>query len=306
MAGIKLNQLARRSGWSLHGVSSVSLAAFSQDRTGKKEGPLWSRQKKMFLIFLILHVGYMMGAKHHYVYWNTTNPLFSDRNTPNLITVNEGNLPQEYDQLHLICPQDTKEHHVIYSVSRHEFMTCRVTNPRPEKVMVCNKTNPGQFRTITFRPFSPSPGGLEFRPGQEYFFISTATQRDIHRRVGGVCSSHNMKLTFKVSDNGENRFMNPNKIVIPEPPKLSFDIESSTPGSLIYDQAVPTVRSSDYIYYYSPRDLAHLKLAAKKHQLRNMRENNSLKAAKLSSGCSSSVTSLAALLAMLTIAIFRR
>merc|ERR1712179_270383 len=276
----------------------------SQDRTGKKEGPLWSRQKKMFLIFLILHVGYMMGAKHHYVYWNTTNPLFSDKNTPNLITVNEGNLPQEYDQLHLICPQDTKEHHVIYSVSRHEFMTRRVTNPRPEKVMVCNKTNPGQFRTITFRPFSPSPGGLEFRPGQEYFFISTATQRDIHRRVGGVCSSHNMKLTFKVSDNGENRFINPSAKtpgvshqreqdflktnLIPKFPQFHRNIENNNLDR-VYHDSTPTVRSSDYIYYYSPRDLLQLKMAANKHQLTNLREKKPLIAEKLSSNGSSLV-----------------
>merc|ERR1712083_617398 len=275
----------------------------SQDRTGKKERPLWSIQK-MFLILLILHVGYMMGAKHHYVYWNTTNPLFSDKNTPNLITVNEGNLPQEYDQLHLICPQDTKEHHVIYSVSRHEFMTCRVTNPRPEKVMVCNKTNPGQFRTITFRPFSPSPGGLEFRPGQEYFFISTATQRDIHRRVGGVCSSHNMKLTFKVSDNGGNQFISPSTKIpsvnnqrhqdslktnlIPKFPQFHRNIDHSNSGR-VYHDSTPTVRTSDYIYYYSPRDLLQLKMAAKKHQLTNLREKKPLIPEKLSSNSSSRV-----------------
>ena len=278
------------------------MAAFSQDRTVNKEGPLWSRQKKMFLILLILQVEYVMGAKHHYVYWNTTNPLFSDKNTPNLITVNEGNLPQEYDQLHLICPQDSKEHHVIYSVSRHEFMNCRVTNPRPEKVMVCNKTNPGQFRTITFRPFSPSPGGLEFRPGQEYFFISTATQRDIHRRVGGVCSSHNMKLTFKISDNGGNKFINP-KIpsvsnqrhqealktnLIPKFPQFHQNIENDN-SDRVYHDSTPTVRSSDYIYYYSPRDLLQLKMAAKKYQLTNLREKKPLIAEKLSSNCSSLV-----------------
>jgi len=253
----------------------------------------------MFFIILIIKTASVMSAKHHYVYWNTTNPLFSDKNNPNTITVNEGNLPQEYDQLHLICPQDNKEHHVIYSVSKHEFMTCRVTNPRPEKVMVCDKTNPGQFRTITFRPFSPSPGGLEFKPGQEYFFISTATQRDIHRRVGGACSMHNMKLTFKISENEGNNFMNPNKIVIPELPKLSFDIEFSTPGSILYDQDIPTVRSSQYIYYYSPRDLKHLKLAAKKHQLRNLRDNKIHKTAKLSSGSSTFASYNGALLGLI-------
>ena len=245
----------------------------------------------MFLILLI-HASSIICAKHHYVYWNTTNPLFSDRNTPNLVTVNEGNLPNEYDQLHLICPQNSKEHHVIYSVSRHEFITCRVTNPRPEKVMICDKSNPGQFRTITFRPFSPSPGGLEFKPGQEYYFISTSTPRDIHRRVGGACSTHNMKLTFMVSLKGTNRFQNQN--LIPKYPQYHPTIASPSAedaGGSVYHQASPTVRSSDYIYYYSPRDLLQLRLAAKKHQLTNLRENKTLRAAKLSSSCSATVLS---------------
>jgi len=258
--------------------------------------------RNIFLIILV-QASSVICAKHHYVYWNTTNPLFSDRNTPNQITVNEGNLPQEYDQLHLICPKDSKEHHVIYSVTRHEFITCRVTNPRPEKVMICDKSNPGQFRTITFRPFSPSPGGLEFKPGQEYYFISTSTPRDIHRRAGGACSTNNMKLTFTVSADGLSRFQSlvkPNRNLIPKYPKNHPDITPEATASSVYHQPSPTIRSSDYIYYYSPRDLLQLKLAAKKHQLRNMRENNSLRAAKLSSGCSSRVPGIAASLLVLT------
>eukprot|EP00092_Neocalanus_flemingeri_P038374 GFUD01041777.1.p1 GENE.GFUD01041777.1~~GFUD01041777.1.p1 ORF type:complete len:270 (+),score=77.77 GFUD01041777.1:117-926(+) len=257
----------------------------------------------MFLLLLI-QVSSVMCTKHHYVYWNTTNPLFSDKNIPNLISVNEGNLPQEYDQLHLICPQDSKEHHVIYSVSKHEFITCRVTNPRPEKVMICDRSNPGQFRTITFRPFSPSPGGLEFKPGQNYYFISTSTPRDIHRRVGGACSTHNMKLTFMVSGDGRRtRLHNPvnhNRNLIPKFPQYHPNIESSNPeappGRVFHQPlSTPTVRSSDYIYYYSPRDLLQLKLAAKKHQLTNLTENKT-RAEKLSSSSSSLTLSTALVL----------
>ena len=137
-------------------------------------------------------------TKTHMVYWNSTNPIFRIDNTDHIVDVNEGNLPWEYDQLNIICPQNSLEQHVIYSVSQDEFESCRVTNPRPKIVAICNKPEEFQYFTITFRNFSPTPGGLEFRPGQNYYLISTSTRRDLHRRVGGFCSSHNMKVMFKV------------------------------------------------------------------------------------------------------------
>uniref|UniRef100_T1JC50 Ephrin RBD domain-containing protein n=1 Tax=Strigamia maritima TaxID=126957 RepID=T1JC50_STRMM len=54
------------------------------------------------------------------------------------------------------------------------------------------------YVTITFRSFTPQPGGLEFRPGQDYYFISTSSQDDLHGRHGGRCLSHHMRIIFKV------------------------------------------------------------------------------------------------------------
>ena len=141
------------------------------------------------------------SGKVRNVYWNTSTT--STMGGPITVTVNEGNLPWEYDQLNLICPRDSAEQHVIYSVDRQQFERCRVTGARPRIVAVCNQQARTAFMyfTITFRSFTPTPGGLEFRPGQEYFFISTASQRDIHRRVGGWCSSHNMRMVVKVAEN---------------------------------------------------------------------------------------------------------
>ena len=48
--------------------------------------------------------------------------------------------------------------------------------------------------TLSFRSFSPLPNTLEFHPGQDYYFISTSSARDLHRRAGGSCSTHNMKV----------------------------------------------------------------------------------------------------------------
>ena len=137
------------------------------------------------------------------VYWNTTTASLS--RDPITVIVNQGNLPWEYDQVNLICPVvgeegGKEEQHVIYSVDREEFESCRVSSPRPRIVAVCNRPSTFMYFTITFRSFTPTPGALEFSPGKEYYFISTSTNKDIHRRAGGWCRSHNMKMIIKVAE----------------------------------------------------------------------------------------------------------
>jgi len=136
------------------------------------------------------------------VYWNTTTASLS--RDPITVIVNQGNLPWEYDQVNLICPvvgeAGEEEQHVIYSVEKEEFESCRVSSPRPRIVAVCNRPRTFMYFTITFRSFTPTPGALEFSPGKEYYFISTSTNKDIHRRAGGWCRSHNMKMIFKVAE----------------------------------------------------------------------------------------------------------
>ena len=162
-------------------------------------------------IFLLVQlcVGVFASKVVHYVHWNMSNPIFRIDNTDHIIDVNEGNLPWEYDQANIICPvykssqTDTLNHekYVIYSVTKEEYDSCRITNPNPKVVAVCDKPNKVMYFTITFRSFTPSPGALEFKPGHDYYFISTSSRDDLHRRVGGRCSTHNMKITFKVADN---------------------------------------------------------------------------------------------------------
>ena len=59
----------------------------------------------------------------------------------------------------------------MFQVSKEEYDTCRITDPNPRIIAVCDKPYKLMFFTITFRSFTPQPGGLEFRPGQDYFFI---------------------------------------------------------------------------------------------------------------------------------------
>ena len=220
----------------------------------------------------------------HYIHWNKANPMFRLDNTDHIVEVNNGNLPWEYDQVNIICPVSKPgtpypESHVIYSVSREEFDSCRITNPKPKIVAICNQPHRLMYFTITFRSFTPTPGGLEFRPGQDYYFISTSSREDLHRRVGGGCSTHNMKMIFKVADNRspeehtslneprlsdsldrtENEIDNAlNNDKIFEAPSTEQPATTTQRSAFRYNTKVPRMKGGEYIYYYHPRDLIEL------------------------------------------------
>lgn len=99
-------------------------------------------------------------------------------NTDHIIDVNKGNVQFEYDQVNIICPvyppgtyDEDAEKYIIYNVSKEEYETCRITNPNPRIIAICDKPYKLMYFTITFRPFTPQPGGLEFLPGKDYYFI---------------------------------------------------------------------------------------------------------------------------------------
>ena len=123
--------------------------------------------------------------------------------------------------------ENETEKYIIYNVSKVEYETCRITNPNPRIIAICDKPFNTTLVTISFRPFTPQPGGLEFKPGNDYYFIckcrmshslnatktnscsifyfilfhfisATSSRDDLHRRIGGRCSSGNTKVIFKV------------------------------------------------------------------------------------------------------------
>merc|ERR1719323_1446224 len=170
-----------------------------------KSGRSWWQ----LLLLVVSTFDISKGNGMHNIHWNSSNPLF--RNTDNIIQVNGGNHPWEYDQVNIVCPvykpgtrEDVQEEYIIYSVTKEEYDSCRITQPNPKIIAVCNRPHELMYFTITFRSFTPTPGGLEFRPGHSYYFISTSSKNDLHRRVGGGCSTHNMKITFKVADDYSN------------------------------------------------------------------------------------------------------
>ena len=160
----------------------------------------------LILALLNLSLTTQSATKIHTIHWNSSNPLFRIDKTDNVIDINGGNHPWEYDQVNIVCPvykagtnPVQQEQYIIYSVTRQEYDSCRITQPNPKIVALCNRPHELMYFTITFRSFTPTPGGLEFSPGQDYYFISTSSKNDLHRRVGGGCTSNNMKVVFRVA-----------------------------------------------------------------------------------------------------------
>ena len=78
-------------------------------------------------------------------------------------------------------------------------------SPHPRILAQCDKPYSFRYFTISFRPFSPTPNALEFHPGKDYYFISTSSKADLHRRVHGMCRTNNMRIVFKVADKLEQQ-----------------------------------------------------------------------------------------------------
>jgi ephrin-B len=217
--------------------------------------------KVLIICFIVAQV--VESKRIHYIHWNKANPMFRLDNTDHIVDVNSGNLPWEYDQVNIICPVSKPnvrypERHVIYSVSREEFDSCRITNPKPKIVAVCSQPHQLLYFTITFRSFTPTPGGLEFYPGQDYYFISTSSKEDLHRRVGGGCSTHNMKMIFRVADNGRAKLIRQEEEEEEETTTTTTTTTTSTTEEPIrFNSKVPYSRN-EYIYYYHPRDLVEI------------------------------------------------
>lgn len=181
--------------------------------------------------------------KMHNIYWNTTNPMFRIDNTDNVIDINVDNLAWEYDQANIICPRYRRstsitdiETYVIYNVSKEEYEDCRITQPQPRVIAVCDSPHDLKYVTITFRSFSPTPGGLEFKSGQTYYFISTSSPSDLNRRLGGRCASHNMRLVFKIfNQNASTEIKNNHQVNVPRKNKNEdYDNKLSDFHSYLY------------------------------------------------------------------------
>ena len=103
-------------------------------------------------------------------------------------------------------------------MDKEGYDSCRV-GPGARRIVSCDHPGEQVLYTISFRSFSLT-GGLSFSPGMDYHLISTSSLEDIEQVTqrnsskfeeksktiftyllqlyGGMCHTHNMKVTFKV------------------------------------------------------------------------------------------------------------
>eukprot|EP00088_Acartia_fossae_P057783 TRINITY_DN6743_c0_g1_i3.p1 TRINITY_DN6743_c0_g1~~TRINITY_DN6743_c0_g1_i3.p1 ORF type:complete len:263 (+),score=26.90 TRINITY_DN6743_c0_g1_i3:43-831(+) len=156
------------------------------------------------LLMLLLQTDLGLSRKPINIYWNSTNPLFTESPEPVNLDVNSdmSSSVRQFDQINLICPSGVrnKETHIIYSVTRDEFESCEVRGESPTIVAICDQPTNFLYFTITFRYFTPSPRQLEFKPGETYYFISTASPGHLAARQGGYCRHNNMRIQFRIGE----------------------------------------------------------------------------------------------------------
>lgn len=92
------------------------------------------------------------------------------------------------DVMDLICPfydeqqsymTSELEQYDIYRVTEEEYRNCMITSYPSDtitrRVISCNSPYEIMKYTLNFRSYLPIPNGLEFRPNQTYYFLSTST-----------------------------------------------------------------------------------------------------------------------------------
>ncbi|KAK0413249.1 hypothetical protein QR680_006686 [Steinernema hermaphroditum] len=107
-----------------------------------------------------------------------------------------------FDELTIKCPtkgSNNSEFSRIFMVSDMAYLNC-LLDSSAKLFMECDKPREDKNRKVVFRPYSPTPEGLEFVGGKSYYLISTSngTLSGIDSRQNGLCSSANMRLKIDV------------------------------------------------------------------------------------------------------------
>ncbi|TRY70290.1 hypothetical protein TCAL_13986 [Tigriopus californicus] len=241
-------------------TSHVNLIRRPSSRIRTTQSPKTTWIVMLFLLSFVCSAFSTATSQIHTIHWNTSNPMFRTPSN-NVIEINSGNHPWEYDQVNIVCPVykpgvpiEQQEQYIIYSVSKEEYDSCRITQATPKIVALCNRPHELMYFTITFRSFTPTPGGLEFHPGHDYYFISTSSKNDLHRRVGGGCSSSNMKVIFRVAPSQQQE-----SPAVSEPESNAIDHSSNALRSEEGPKQFPWSQESDFrrsfSYYYPSQEI---------------------------------------------------
>ncbi|KFD57320.1 hypothetical protein M513_01831 [Trichuris suis] len=164
------------------------------------------------------------------IFWNSSSSLFRPGD-PGISTLKA----ELMDSLEIHCPfyndsvmLNSAEYSIIYMVSEYGYENCVLDEERP--VGQCYSPYKETVIRLVIREFTPIPNGLEFEPGQTYYFISTSdgSMSGVHNRFGGLCASASMKFQIRVGTKGRREW---NTISQPVPPRQT-SIEERVDGPL--------------------------------------------------------------------------
>lgn len=119
-------------------------------------------------------------------------------NTDHIVDVKLGN------RMNIFCPfpiesTDDGSNFVIYVVNKEEYDTCRILSDSPRTIGECRNSKKPLYYTLTFRQFSPIPGAIDYKPGNDYYFMAASGDKDKHQKVDALCRDYNMKIIIKVN-----------------------------------------------------------------------------------------------------------
>lgn len=179
------------------------------------------------------------------LYWTESNEKFRVQDF-HKITVRIG------DKMDLVCPQyndgydhNGKLYHRIFEVNKESFQNCDTS--KGKRLIDCNQPEQEKKYTVLFQDTNPSPYGLEFLPGETYYYISTSTgtKHGMDLSQGGECANRKMKVAISVESdldyyvskeliNLENHLpIRAESIIIDEEIIEENVVEETSPGSLL-------------------------------------------------------------------------
>uniref|UniRef100_H2Y6B4 Ephrin RBD domain-containing protein n=1 Tax=Ciona savignyi TaxID=51511 RepID=H2Y6B4_CIOSA len=196
------------------------------------------------------------GKTRKPVYWNSSNPLF--RSAPTRLKHVAIN-----DRLDIICPRRGRDegeelfYYKLYLVSEEDYKRCNASNrDHRHRLITCDVPDREKKYTFYFQEISPSPFGIEYKPDQTYYVISTSdgSKSGIESLQGGVCTRMNMKLelrvhpedtpiidnkvivgqkddTSSVHDNTVRQHAQQPEVIIPNPPRNYPSVAIAPPGT---------------------------------------------------------------------------
>uniref|UniRef100_A0A0M3IYZ7 Ephrin (inferred by orthology to a D. melanogaster protein) n=1 Tax=Anisakis simplex TaxID=6269 RepID=A0A0M3IYZ7_ANISI len=113
---------------------------------------------------------------------------------------------EKMDSLVIHCPTfddhtpvDQTEQMIIYRVSQFGYENCVLDETAKVVGRCADPYLPLTIRTV-FRQFTPLPSGLEYSPGNTYYFVSTSdgTAKGIGLTAGGLCLSKQLRLRVHI------------------------------------------------------------------------------------------------------------